>query len=89
MDKIINLWCHLMLQDDYWGNEYQIAPRPPTLAWPGLVTRRILNERIRPGQNFKTHPGQAAWPGRPPGACQAAGQAGSSDQNIFNIFAVM
>jgi len=28
-----------------------------------------------------------AWPGRPPGACQAAGQAGSSGSNYsINVF---
>ena len=62
--------------------EINIISQPGQQFRPGLAWTRlnILAGRIRPGQIFKIQPGQVAWPGRPPGACQAPGQAGSSDK---------
>ena len=68
--------------------EINIISQPGQQLWPGLAWARldILAGRIRPGQIFKIQPGQVAWPGRPPGACQAPGQAGSSGVYIISSF---
>jgi hypothetical protein len=48
--------------------EMNIILQPGQQSWPGLAW-------YRPGQKFQN----SAWPGRPLGAFQAPGQAGSSD----------
>jgi hypothetical protein len=71
-----------MSQNDYWRNEYHIAARPPRLAWPGLIAGWVYTwaDQARPKISNSAWPG--AWPARPPGACQAPGQAGSSDLKV-------
>jgi hypothetical protein len=66
--------------------EINVISQPGRQFWPGMAWTRsdILAGRIRPGQIFKIQPGQEAWPGRPPGAWQAPGQAGSSVKYLLN-----